>query len=942
MPHRIAVDLDDKLWASLRHLSDAQIRDWIEQALATELEARPPQPAPRAFPAYFRYWGKADRVEGEPPTWHPVPYHCLDVAAVGQLLLERHPRLAPYLAGRLGVDPAWLRSWAVFFLALHDIGKLTEAFQGQLPELFYALQGRECRKSRGMRHDSLGYLLWQETLQEAVPSGDRYWREALAQWARTATGHHGQPPRDGSFFVDNYCTRRDLAAVSEMASDFVSLLLPDPTPLANTRDFHGRLREVSWWLAGWSVLCDWLGSNRGYFPYQPDAMHLAVYWREHAMPGAERILAATELMPASAAPVQSIQHLFPHIAEPRPLQALASTLPLSPGPQLFVIEDLTGAGKTEAAFVLAHRLLAARVAEGVYVALPTMATANAMYQRTKVMYRELFLAGSTPSLVLAHGAAHLAEAFTETVAPPVATADLSYDGVESASGHCNAWLADNRKKSLLAQVGVGTIDQALLAVLSNRHQAMRLLGLLGKVLVVDEVHACDAYMQAVLEVLLRCHAQAGGSAILLSATLPREQRQTLVAAYAEGLRIDEPILSRDAYPLLTHVTPEVTKEEAIPVLASGSRELGFALMANADSVVDWIIERATAGDCVCWVRNTVVDAMEAFETLSGRLAGEKLHLFHARFSLCDRLRIETDALRLFGREGSAGNRRGQVLVATQVVEQSLDLDFDCMVSDLAPIDLLLQRAGRLHRHARPGRTGGAVLRVLGPEPTEDAPDGWLATVLPHAVPVYPNHGRLWLTAQIIHQRRLICLPEEARLFIEAVYAPEAQATIPSGLERRSRDAGADDMVSRSEAMMNLIKPELGYIAGTRGWDDDVQAVTRLGEPTVILRLARWDGGKLSPWSDDSRYPWELSQVSIRRVLVAEEAETSDADLRQAIDKVRAEWGSSGKHALLVPLVTEGDTWRGAARDGKGRQVALRYTHTFGLQIDAPQRHILLE
>ena len=260
----------------------------------------------------------------------------------------------------------------------------------------------------------------------------------------------------------------------------------------------------------------------------------------------------------SIAPLQSIESLFPFIKQPTPLQHYALTEPLTDQPQLFILEDVTGAGKTEAALVLAHRLMMQGLAEGLYIALPTMATANAMYKRLGDVYRKFYQASNNPSLILAHGARELSKDFQDSVilaTQQTPDSDYLHGGKEedqelSATAYCNAWLADSRKKALLADVGVGTLDQALLAVLPSRHQSLRLLGLARNVLLVDEVHAYDSYMQKLLDALLEAHARQGGSVILLSATLPQTMREKLVKAFHKGLEQDEPRLSDPAqYPL---------------------------------------------------------------------------------------------------------------------------------------------------------------------------------------------------------------------------------------------------------------------------------------------------------------------------------------------------------------------------------------------------------
>jgi CRISPR-associated endonuclease/helicase Cas3 len=395
---------------------------------------------------------------------------------------------------------------------------------------------------------------------------------------------------------------------------------------------------------------------------------------------------------------------FPRFTELTPLQQYAATVEIVSEPQLFLLEDVTGAGKTEAALILAHRLMATGRATGLYFALPTMATANQMYGRVGKVYRRLYRAEASPSLILSHGARQLVDDFRQSVLQPGEPArDQSYRPDEpSASAQCSAWLADNRKKALLADVGVGTVDQALLGVLPVRHQSLRLLGLSSKVLVVDEVHAYDAYMVTLLERLLEAHAQQGGSVILLSATVPAAMRVKLVAAFQKGRgEAAREVPEDQRYPLATQAAGKTgVRTEACGTRPQLMRRVQVVCLHQEQEIVDLVVREAAAGHSFCWIRNTVDDARRAYETVLPLLPRESLRLFHSRFAMGDRLDIEDEVIRSFGAQSKATARRGQVLIATQVVEQSLDLDFDGMASDLAPIDLLIQRAGRLQRHVR--------------------------------------------------------------------------------------------------------------------------------------------------------------------------------------------------------------------------------------------------
>ena len=429
---------------------------------------------------------------------------------------------------------------------------------------------------------------------------------------------------------------------------------------------------------------------------------------------------------------------------------------LPDGPFVAFVEDVTGGGKTEAALILAHRLLAARCARGLYLALPTMATANAMYERLAACYRRLFADSETPSLALAHGSARLHKGFRasfEGVADPGRAFEREEDTEterDSSGAACAAWLADDRRKTFLADVGVGTIDQAFLAVLPAKYQSLRLLGLSERVLIVDEAHAYDAYMGRELQRLLEFQAALGGSVIVLSATLPRAVRQDLANAFVKGLGAPKRELKSDGYPVVAVVAAGGADEVAKEPRPDLRRTIEVERLPDEAAALGQIAEAAQAGAAVAWVRNTVDDAFEGVERL--RSAGIHAQLFHARFAMGDRLAIEREIVGRFGK-GKPPSRAG-VLVATQVIEQSLDLDFDLLISDLAPVDLLLQRAGRLWRHPERIRPiPGPRLLVVSPDPTAKVRGDWYAAAFPRAAWVLPKpRAALAVGARVVRPR----------------------------------------------------------------------------------------------------------------------------------------------------------------------------------------------
>ena len=805
-------------------------------------------------------------------------------------MLNPKKSLCIRMAAQLGVEPVWLRDFFVFCLALHDMGKFSRAFQGLKTDLSSDLFKANPRMQYTERHDTLGFWLWRENLSaqlEKSLSGNGEWLNKIERWLEIVTGHHGMPPKKSGSRISNFFEPEDEEAACHFVRNVHSLFLSEFDHAAlRDNGLKQRLKTVSWQLAGIAVLADWLGSNQEYFKYCSEPEELAVYWHKHALPLADKAIQSMPAKPKTSQ-FQGLSNLFPFIKQATPLQEYAINEPLNDKPQLFILEDVTGAGKTEAALILTHRLLSAGLADGLYVALPTMATANAMYQRLGKVYRRFYESSDLPSLILAHGARELSDSFRESVfLPENQAADMNYEEGHdeqeqelSATAYCNAWLADNRKKALLADVGVGTLDQALLAVLPERHQSLRLLGLGRKVLLVDEVHAYDSYMQRLLDALLETHARQGGSVILLSATLPQTMRENLVTAFHRGLGDDTPEIIRNAYPLATHSPSAGESEKHIDTREEVKRSVMIEHLEAEDAVIERIQQTVRKGQCVCWIRNTVKAARASYRDLADFkwMDDEHLHLFHSRFAMVDKQRIESDIVGRFGEKSNHENRTGRVLIATQVVEQSLDLDFDVLITDLAPIDLIIQRAGRLRRHIRNGqgnrlrelnakdRRGTPILYLFAPDPTKDANASWLKTQQKGTQAVYPHVGQLWLTAKLllIDWKGKFSMPEDARGLIEGVYSPEAEGAIPETLLDASREAVGKNLTQQSMANLNALKLNKGYTRSSGDWDEETRIPTRLNEEeSFSVALACFKKGRLYPYAKGAHHEWAMSVVKI--------------------------------------------------------------------------------
>jgi len=890
----------------------------------------------------YNYWGKAGRGD-DADRYHLLVYHSLDVAAVGNVILQKDPLLMRWLSERTPISSESLPSVICFFLALHDIGKFSERFQNLRGDLLYLLQGKQTQKEYILRHDEMGKsliddIIWEEAWEQnwlGLDQSDTYydsldWKWAWSSWFSAICGHHGRPPaqngKSSGYFSD--ADQNASGIFAEKCAEF--FLNPAPhDPLTGSDDLEKSLADSSWLLAGLAVLSDWIGSGSD-FGFIKEPMPLEKYWADYALPRAEEAVLSSGVAPCTISDKTGFNSLFPDFTA-TPLQAMVSEHPLSTGPQLVIIEEATGSGKTEAAITLSHRIMAEHGAEGIFFGLPTMATSNAMYGRLAKIYGRIFAPGEHPWIVLAHSASHLNTGFQESL---YRDTQGSYGSDEqTASAACTAWLADNRKKSLLATVGVGTIDQALMSVLPYRHQSLRLLGLSRHVLVVDEVHAYDPYMNELLRKLLEFHATLGGSAILLSATLPEHQRQKLVDSYAKGLGTNSSRIEKNEFPLITRVSSDGVDEIPSSTCERTHRTVGVQIFSSLDQVHTYLRNAVATGRCACWVRNTVDDAVDAYTDLASEFGEEKITLFHARFAMGDRNRIEKYVTSIFGPDSSDEDRKGRILIATQVVEQSLDLDFDFMVSDLAPMDLIIQRAGRLHRNKEkhPGR-GEPVLGVFSPPFTDNPDKDWYQRFFPGGGYVYPNHGQLWLTAKLLSEQKQIIMPDEARFLIEGVFSKIAEKSIPESLMWHELRSEGKAQADRSLAALNALNVSEGYKSSDLHWQEESRTPTRLGDDSITLYLACWQDGKLTPWSSSEKNPWDSSRLSIRESKISSSAEY-DAALKAAIEETKSTLPDKGLWSLILPLISvDRKLWKGHAKNRGGDDVQVLYDTNVGLRI----------
>ena len=888
---------------------------------------------------YLCFWGKAGGGLGAEPIWHPLAYHSLDVASVADVLLEASPQRLSNIAQLLGTTPKNAKRFIVCLVALHDIGKFSKHFQAKSPEAWQVGPGVTLGRwsaPPSSRHDTDGYDLREALeLRALLMPATRDWSkgEFNGIWAGV-TGHHGQPRNDNgrpTDLVDGVSPKKCLEPAKTFCRDvrefFDPLVaLPEPPKL--------NLEILSWLLCGLTVVSDWIGSNRAWFPYRPPDLSLAEYW-QYAREQAAHAIVTAGVLPSKLASDVSPARLYPDFAASlSPLQQHVRELALPDGPFLTIIEDVTGSGKTEAAVLLAARLMADGRANGLFFALPTMATANAMYDRLASIYGRMFADEATPSLVLGHGKRHLNAKFSESILDTLAPREGYDDG---GSAQCASWIADDRRKVFLAEIGIGTIDQALLAVLPSRHQVLRLWGLSDRVLIIDEAHAYDAYMSKEMERQLEFQAALGGSAIVLSATLPEKQRNALGAAFGRGLGAKHAPGTASDYPLVTQVSRSSLSAQPLQSRNDRTRTLLVRRIASCTEAADYVSEMVSRGCAAAWIRNSVDDAIEA--TAEMRRRGHNPVLLHARFAMGDRLDIERKVCATLGRKDETGKRPGFLVIGTQILEQSLDYDVDAMVTDLAPVDLMIQRAGRLWRHTdragRPITIHERKLCVFSPDPDAVASPDWYRAMSARAAAVYGHHGLVWRSAKTLFEAAVIETPGGVRSLVEKVYGQNGLDDIPEPLRKASQDAMGKDGAARSFANANLLEVAKGYGGNHQLWTADTITPTRLGQPVTVFRLGKIIDGQIVPWDPDAHptRAWALSEVSVNRNRATGLPAPSGAR-EKLMEAAKVDWPKWEQDMpLLVLEPAEGSVWRGTVvKLGEGEKTVL-YDRHVGLRLN---------
>jgi len=727
----------------------------------------------------IEFWAKTT-ADGMPGI--SVFHHTMNVGWVALHLAEHRLQVLE----QLHFEP----NTVALLAALHDLGKISPGFQmkcqkwlevNELKEraIRYGWDGLEPDHAKVTQFSVQRWLSACFNLE--APTANSLAAAVAAHHGRVLCSPAGRGMRSdpGRGLVDNDAWEEKRR---ETANALSKIFFDDATLLRNLNvDMNA---PGLWWLAGLTSVADWIGSDESFFP----ADKTLSLESSHASAVAALGTIGFEKLPLIHG--MDFHELFGFT--PNDMQTQAIQTIRQPG--TYVIEAPMGIGKTEAALACAYHLMCAGLADGIYFALPTQTTSNRIHSRFK-KFADVICA-QAPATRLIHANSWLSTELNPTA--PSATLRASEDARVGRD-----WFA-SAKRALLAPFGVGTVDQALLSVVAAKHFFVRRFALAGKVVVLDEVHSYDIYTGTLIRELCRTLEELGCTVILLSATLTPERRNELlgntVSVSDETFEEPYPLISGRATGGVA-ISPHATEAPApIDVHLQFGKE---------DDLLREVWACAKAGMCVLWICDTVSAAQRVYQHFAGlhmKDGGLEIGLLHSRFPLYRREALEDYWMEALGKDGEEKGKRpkGCVLVSTQVVEQSVDLDADMMVSELAPTDMLLQRVGRLWRHLRvPRPAQRADLWIVSETHTIDEMRQMTAKQIKHAL-----GAKAWVYSPYILLRSLavwlsrtsLTLPVDIRGVLKATYQDGGDE--PDGWAALRNDLEGGRMALRSAALMS--------------------------------------------------------------------------------------------------------------------------------------------
>lgn len=820
----------------------------------------PTAEAPSTLRGWPGFWGKVrvDPATGQVAAWLPLTDHSLDVAMVFRRIVDL-PVIRQRLeraAGQSMSDPQYDRL-AVIAL-LHDLGKANLGFQDKVFLEERARAGHVRELAPLLIEDALC-----ERLLESLDGRDLLaWfspPDGLTALLIAAWSHHGEPlrfdPADqtGSYYRaksswwipdggrDPFQAIRDLIAVARTAF---------PRAFAEEVPSMRCGPELQHRFAGLVMLADWLGSHTAFFPLDRPSNNPLGFSVSAARQAVSKVgLDARSFQGDLAGRPAGFQQRFG--LSPRPLQAAIDRLPVDrPNSHLLIAEAETGSGKTEAALARFFHLFEAGAVDGLYFALPTRVAARELYGRVMQYIESAFPDPDTrpPALLAVPGYARVDGAPVERLLPGQET---RWEDDAQRRWQERAWAAEHPKRFLAATVAVGTIDQALLSSIQVRHAHLRSICLDRSLLVVDEVHASDPYMRRLLKGLLNHHLGLDGHALLLSATLGSRAR-------AEFTRTEEPSLDEACaapYPAITELDgqPVSVAAAAMPARTVGVECLPW--MEHPEYIIERIVTALQAGARVLAILNTVSRVIALQRAVESERGVAAVWLFrcngvisphHGRFAPVDREMLDLAVTARLGKGSAPGPL---LLIGTQTLEQSLDIDADLLVTDLCPMDVLLQRIGRLHRHPRTRPAGFQETRCLVLVPKADSLEALLdgngevlGTYRKHGVgSVYEDLRVMQLTRDLLVEQPVLNLPADNRRLVEMATHTERLALLEGDRwtrhSQKIEGAGlAQTLRAHYAALGELYEKAFGEFTFKEPSEKDAR--TRLGLDTLRIPLDR--------------------------------------------------------------------------------------------------------
>lgn len=683
-------------------------------------------------------------------------HHMVDTGLMCKVLLEKgtiSPVLKKLIELMPDVSGKTIINTVSCIVALHDIGKCHPFFQSKDPsneymQQLYAEQKLSLKVNNTYYHEIGSKYILEELLNE-------YYDVVFMLSCILRLHHQRGAPGNEHYHIPEYL---DIAFWENEQKLLYKRACEVFNPNFNIFKKSINLDATAVLIWGCMVLSDWLCSGHAEFNEIGENLDINEYI-ELSRVAAEKTLKSAGLDILKLMPAGSFCELWKEFKPEslRPLQKacvqMVSTWKSENVPGFILLEAPMGEGKTEAGLFLVAHLMKEIGKTGFYVALPTAATSNNMFSRIKKLLENHEITRAK----LMHAQAWMIDGQAE------------FKGESDDENEAKAWLAPLRR-AMLSQYAVGTVDQVMMSVMRIKYGVLRLTGVASKVIIIDEIHAYDAYMLTIIERLLNWCAELSVPVIILSATLPIERRNRLVSAYS-GTELKS---VTNAYPLITTAAFNGLNEIAVnDTYMKQTVKLSISgILGEWEQVAQQALEKVKSGGCICVLVNTVNEAQELYNILKNQKQSVdidiEIMLFHARFPAKRRQEIEDKCLKLFGKEDKRPH--AAILVATQVIEQSLDLDFDSMITAIAPIDLLLQRIGRLHRHADNPRPYG----MEKPDVTVLIPKGDIKTT-PTAGVYSP-----WIlnqTIQTIKDTGEIHIPEDIRDLVESVYGKAPQENI---------------------------------------------------------------------------------------------------------------------------------------------------------------------